>query len=377
MSKKVLYPLLALLVFAGVAFLLLVSKPEPPADDYVAPLPTVRTITAEKREEHLYVRSQGTVQPRTESQLIPEVSGRITWMSPALVAGGSFEEGDPLLRIDDFDYRNAEEKAQAFLTRADVEREYAADELERSEKLHSQNLASQSQLDDARRRFRVADANHTEARISLAQARRDLARTEIKAPYRGLVRSEQVDLGQFVGRGNAVATIYATDYVEVRLPIPSAQLAYLSVRNTGELNAEQTAPVMISGHYGNVRFLWEGELVRTEGEIDSRSRMLYGVARIRNPDGDLPPLAVGLFVEAEIQGPLVKGVIRLPRSAMRDTEQVLVVDEDNRLRFRQVKVLRIEHDEVVIRAGLEDGERVCVSPLQTVVDGMRVQAVEA
>jgi multidrug efflux pump subunit AcrA (membrane-fusion protein) len=174
-----------------------------------------------------------------------------------------------------------------------------------------------------------------------------------------------------------VATIYATDYVEVRLPIPSAQLAYLSVRNTGELNAEQTAPVMISGHYGNVRFLWEGELVRTEGEIDSRSRMLYGVARIRNPDGDLPPLAVGLFVEAEIQGPLVKGVIRLPRSAMRDTEQVLVVDEDNRLRFRQVKVLRIEHDEVVIRAGLEDGERVCVSPLQTVVDGMRVQAVEA
>lgn len=377
MSKKILYPCLALVIFGAITFTLMVSKPEPPADDYVAPPTTVRTIRVNKQDEHLVVRSQGTVQPRTESQLIPEVSGRITWMSSALVAGGSFEEGDPLLRIDDFDYRNAMEKNQAFLTRADVEREHAEDELKRTEKLHDQNLASRSQLDDARRSFRVADANRTEARINLEQARRDLDRTEIRAPYPGLVRTEQVDLGQFVSRGNAVATIYATDYVEVRLPIPSAQLAYLSVRNTGELNAEQTAPVTISGEYGNVRFIWEGQLVRTEGEIDSRSRMVYGVARIRNPDQDLPPLAVGLFVEAEIQGSLVENVIRLPRSAMREANQVLVVDDEDRLRFRYVKVLRIEHDEVVIRSGLENGERVCVSPLQTVVDGMRVQAIEA
>lgn len=377
MTKKLLYPLLALLLAIGLAYSLMVTRPQPPADDYVSPPTMVRTIRAEKKDEHLFVRSQGTVQPRTESQLIPEVSGRVTWMSPALVAGGSFEEGEPLLRIDDSDYRNASEKNKAYLTRADVEREHAEDELKRLEKLHSQNLASRSQLDDTRRRFRVADANMTEARINLEQAERDLGRTEIVAPYRGLVRSEQVDLGQFVSRGSAVATIYATDFVEVRLPIPSQQLAYLNVRNTGELDGEQLTTVTISGDYGNVRFLWEGELVRTEGEIDSRSRMVYGVARIRNPDGDMPPLAVGLFVQAEIQGQLVENVIRLPRSAMRDANQVLVVDADNRLRFRDVRVLRIEHDEVVIRSGLEDGERVCVSPLQTVVDGMRVQPVEA
>jgi multidrug efflux pump subunit AcrA (membrane-fusion protein) len=128
---------------------------------------------------------------------------------------------------------------------------------------------------------------------------------------------------------------------------------------------------------GSVQFIWTGELVRGEAEIDARSRMFYGVARVRNAHSEEhPPLTVGLFVKAEIQGRLIDKVIRLPRSAMRDKDQVLVVDADNRLRFRQVSLLRIEHDEVLISKGLEDGELVCISALQTVVDGMRVQAVE-
>jgi multidrug efflux pump subunit AcrA (membrane-fusion protein) len=117
--------------------------------------------------------------------------------------------------------------------------------------------------------------------------------------------------------------------------------------------------------------------VRGEQEIDARSRMLYAVARFRNePNADVAPLLVGLFVQAEIQGRLVEDLVRLPRSAIRDQDKVLVVDADNRLRFRQVTVLRQEDDEVLISKGLEDGELICVSPLQTVVDGMRVLAVE-
>jgi RND family efflux transporter MFP subunit len=223
----------------------------------------------------------------------------------------------------------------------------------------------------------VAEANLSEAEIAIQQSERDLSRTEIKAPYAGRVRSEQVDLGQFISRGNPIATIYADDFVEVRLPIASNQLAYLDISVSGELASEPASPVTLTAKLGSVQFIWTGELVRGEAEIDARSRMFYGVARLRNEHSEEhPPLTVGLFVKAEIQGRLFDKVIRLPRSALRDRDQVLVVDADNRLRFRQVSLLRIEHDEVLISKGLEDGELVCISALQTVVDGMRVQAVE-
>jgi RND family efflux transporter MFP subunit len=378
MNKRAVYPLLAMLAAVAIAGALIVSKPAPIGEDYTPPPTTVRTVVAQKRAEHLTVRSQGTVQPRTESQLIPEVSGQVVWMAPALVAGGSFDEGEPLLRIDPADYNNAVERSGAVLTRTGVEREHAADELERLKTLNAQNLASQSQLDEAERRYLVADATYTESNINLQQAQRDLSRTELVAPYRGRVRNEHIDIGQFVSRGNSVATIYASDYAEIRLPIAPNQITFLDISASGQLRADPPAPVTVYGDFGRVKFIWNGELVRTEAEIDSRSRMIYGVARIRNEDlEDLPPLAVGLFVQVEIQGRLVEDIVRLPRSAMRDASQVLVVTADNRLSFRQVSVLRVEHDEVLIRKGLEDGERVCVSPLQTVVEGMRVQAVDA
>ena len=182
MKKTLIYPLLVLFVAAGLAALLINSQPVPVGDDYVAPPTTVRTITALKRAEHLMVRSQGTVQPRTESQLIPEVSGRVLWVAPSLISGGAFEAGDILLRIDPDDYDNAVKRGAAILTRARVEKEHAEDELQRLKTLQSQNLAAQSQLDEAERRFQVADATYTEASINLEQAQRDLKRTEIAAP---------------------------------------------------------------------------------------------------------------------------------------------------------------------------------------------------
>lgn len=375
MRKQLIYPLLLLGFGLGLALLLARSEPQREVLNQERQLRTVRATVVHVHSEHLQLTSQGTVQPRTQSELIPEVSGRVEWMSPQLVGGGSFRAGDVLLRIDSEDYENALQRAQASADRAQVEREYSADELRRVERLFEQKLASQSQLDNARRAARVAEANLSDSEAALAQARRDLARTELKAPFDGLVRSEQVDLGQFVSRGSSIGTIYATDYVEVRLPIAGDQLAYLGldVAHRGPIPEDARPPVTISAEFGNTRLIWEGELVRTEAEIDERSRMVYGVTRVSLPEtGDRPTLPVGLFVHAEIEGRRVDNIVRLPRSVMRDRDQVLVIDDENRLRFRQVSVLRLEHDEVLISQGLTDGERVCVSAIQTVVDGMHV-----
>ena len=104
--------------------------------------------------------------------------------------------------------------------------------------------------------------------------------------------------------------------------------------------------------------------------------MVYAIARVRAKDGDdtiAPP--VGLFVQAEIEGIAEDDIVVLPRSALRNESQVLIVDTENRLFFRDVDVLRVYRDEVYISGGLEKGERVSVSPLQTVVEGMRVQPI--
>ena len=378
MNKKAVYPFLVLALGVGLAVLVTLNKPGQPVASYERKPVAVRVTRVQSGAEHLTINSQGTVQPRSESTLIPEVSGRVVWTSPALVTGGSFSEDEVLLRIDDADYLTALQRSEASLERAEVEHEFAQDELKRLESLHKQNLTSQSQLDAARRTFRVAEANLIESRAATDQAQRDLARTELRAPFDGLVRDERVDLGQFISRGENIGTIYAIDYVEVRLPMAADQLVYLGmpVYVRGELPEEMRPPVSVAADFGQVRLIWEGELVRLEAEVDERSRMVYGVARLRTVEKDQDiMIPVGLFVQAEIRGSAVDRVVRLPRSTVRDSNQVLVVDEDNRLRFRQVSILRLEHDEVLISDGLADGELVCISPLQTVVDGMLVQPV--
>ena len=264
----------------------------------------------------------------------------------------------------------------------------ARSELANAEKDHARQLdlarrsvSSDAQLDDASNRLRVAQAELREANATLKRAQRDLARTQVLAPYDGRVRSEQVDVGQFVNRGESVAKVYAVDFAEVRLPIPDEELAYLDLPLTqsgGEL--ENPVTVTLRARFAGKQNEWQGEIVRTEGELDPRTRMVHVVARVAAPyaphDGR-PPLAVGLFVEAEILGSQVEDVVVLPRSALRGASRVLVVDADDRLRFRDVEVLRVVRDQVFVRSGLARGERVCVSALEIALEGMRVRVNES
>jgi RND family efflux transporter MFP subunit len=195
-------------------------------------------------------------------------------------------------------------------------------------------------------------------------------------PYDGLVRAEKVDAGQFLSRGQSIASIYASDSVEVRLPVADRQLAYLDLPLgfRGEINPDDAPEVILSTQYAGQRYEWRGHLVRTEAEIDARSRMVTAVARVKSTAiPGQPLLQIGLFVNARIQGHLVNDIVSLPRAALRNQNQVLVVDADSRLRYRSVEVMRFEQDHVVISSGLETGEIVNISPIQTVIDGMRVK----
>jgi len=378
--KKRLLPLAVVIAGFALAALMIATGPkvQPRPSKAVAPL--VRVVEAQPRTIQLRTSTHGTVVPRTESDLVPEVDGRVVEMSPSLVSGGFFANGDVLLRIERIDYEVAVEQARAGLARADSDLENARRSLERQQDLIRRGATSDAQRGDAVNRVRIAEATQREAEARLSRAERDLARTDVIAPYDGRVRAERVDVGQFVKRGTAIGTIYAVDFAEVRLPIHDEELAYLNLPLAhAEQDGATPVPVTLRARFAGSDYQWQGEVVRTEGELDPTTRMVTVVARVNEPyvsrDGR-PPLSVGLFVDAEIQGETVPDVVVLPRAALRGEHQVLVVDADNRLHVRDVQVLRRASEQVFISGGLQRGELVCISPLQSTREGMRVRVAD-
>ena len=377
MIRTFVIPAIIVAVFLSIAATLMATSPvlEPSSE---TPMPmTVRVQTVATESVELKVHSQGSVVPSTISQLIPEVSGRVVWTSPALVTGGFFKAGQELARIDELDYRNARDRASATLKRATAEVEHAKYEYGRLRSLAERKLVSRSSLENGLRAYRVAQASVDDARANFDQADENLRRTVLRAPFTGLVRSESVDIGQFASRGQAIATLYANDIVEVRLPIADRQLAFLNLpplRN-GNFPADMQPNVALRAEYGGQTIEWIGKIVRAEAEIDTASRMVQLVARIRS-DEISEELSVGLFVTAESSGLAVDDIVRLPRSALRNNNQVLIIDPDNKIRFRDVRPLRLYKDDVLIDAGLQAGERVCLSTVQTAIDGMNVNPID-
>ena len=122
--------------------------------------------------------------------------------------------------------------------------------------------------------------------------------------------------------------------------------------------------------------LWEGEVVRAEGKVDELTRTVRVVIEVKDPFAKRPPLLPGVFVQVEILGRRLEDVALLPRSALHRGETVWVLGEGDRIRFRRVKVACFEGDRAVIASGLRDGERVVLSSLRTVTEGMRVRVLE-
>ena len=372
---------LALLGIAGLAAVTMIrNRPvvetRPPE---IAP-PGVRVHVVALEDVELSVRSEGTVRPRTESELVPEVSGRVMSIAPSFAEGGFFEAGDVLITIDPFDYEQAVVSARAQLAQSRLrlaEEEAEAEVAQREWDSLGQGdpralTLREPQLDDARAAVAAAEA-------SLVRAERDLERARITAPYAGRVRRKSVDVGQVVTVGNSVATIYAVDRAEIRLPLPDNELAYLHLPLSYRGAENRQGPgVTLRSTFAGETHAWTGRIVRTESEIDPVSRMVHVVAEVEDPyrpwpDLDRPPLAVGMYVDAEIEGRRFRQIAVVPRSGLRGRSQVMVVDGESRLSFRDIEILRMTAESIYVRAGLANGERVVVSTLDSPTDGMQVQ----
>ena len=348
---------------------------------------SVRVTEVEQRSVGLVVGSQGKVQAAQTANLSAAVAGPVAWISSAMEAGGYVTEGETLLRLDASDYETMLARSEASVQQANAESGHASREYDRMKELAEQRLASQSQLQDAQRLAEVSIARLADAEANHRQAQLDLQRTEIKAPFNAIVETREVELGQYVNRAQSIAVLYGANEVEVRVPLAIRQLGYLDIPLglQGELPPEQAPAVTLTGTYGGAEHHWEGTLVRIEASIDPNSNTVQTIIRVSQPTATIDwtsaeeikaiPLPIGLYVHADIKGKTVDSLISLPRSVIRNNNQVLVVDAENKMYFREVDIFRLEEENVLISGGILPGEKICISPIQAVVDGMAVQPV--
>lgn len=374
---KIVLPLLVLLSSLSAAWALVALRPPTPSQSPHSEPPLVQTVRVTPQTLRLSVHSQGVATPRNEIDLVSQVAGQVIKLHPSLAAGGFFDAGEVLMAVDPRDYDYAIEAAEARIAEArrQVATEEAQAEQARSEwqalgEGHPTPLTlHEPQLAEARARLKAAQAD-------LVNARLQRSRCEWRAPFAGRVRDKKVGLGQYIRPGDALARIYATDVVEVRLPLSKDQLAALDLPLGLRDSHPRTGPkVVLSTEFAATTRRWEGRIVRTEGALDEATGLLHVVAEVRDPyavkDGQ-PPLMAGLFVQAEIEGKAQAGLFVLPPGAVNAAQEALWIDQDNRLHIHRLDIVQNEPGRIVAK-GLPEAGQLIVSGVQTPVEGMAVR----
>ncbi len=330
------------------------------------------------------VHSQGTVQPRTRSTLLPEVSAKVIEVSPSFRPGGFFTTNDILLKLDPVDYETAIVVAKATLAQAEV---ILAEEQAKAGQARESWRTLGKSGEPGPLVLRVpqvakAEADVAAAKAQIAKSERDLERTIIRAPYDGQVLEQLVDVGQFVTQGTPLGKIFAVDYVEIRLPLPEREMQFLNLPERfrdGQVSTA-SAPVTLKSLVDGKPATWTGSIVRVESAIDESTRQITAVAQVNDPyakqsDGK-PTLKIGQFLEAEIEGENLADVFIIPRRAVRAGNEIILITGENKLRRLTVDPLISNGEQIVISANSpnspKEGDVLCLTPIPFAAEGATV-----
>ena len=368
--------LLGLALIAAGIMILSKKPPEKKVVEELAFLVDAQPVYTEHVE--FTVTSQGNVQPKHKTSIATQVSGRVVDIADNFVVGGFFNKGDVLLTLEQDDYQTDLSLAEAELAQAEaaLQEEIARGKVA-AEEWRSVNGVVPPELGLRKPQLAKEQANVKAAKAKLARAQRNLERTQVIAPYDGIVIERNADLGQFVGTGALVGELYSTEVAEVRLPLTDADLAFIDL----ESGISHRNPVTLSAMVGGKFQQWQGTLVRSEGVLDTTNRLIYAVVEVRDPylrdNSEFNvPLRFGQFVQAIISGTDARSLIVIPRSILRLDGTVLVADENNELQIKQVDIARSSPESVYISAGLSDGDKVVRSAVPNPYNGMPVRLPE-
>jgi len=361
-------------ILGGGAILLVVlqqMRPKPEERITDTPPPSVFIIEARPQTTTVDVVTQGEVQPRTDINLTAQVQGRVESLSQKFVNGGQFSAGDVLLRIEDTDYRLALTRAEARVAQAEqvLRQEQAEAQLAARDWEELGDGSPPSDLTLRKPQLAQAQANYEAAKADEREARLNLDRTIIRAPFDGRVRSRAVGQGQFVAPGAQLGRVFSTDVAEIRLPLTDADLATLRLPLAFTASEDDPGPeVLLEAVVGASQNQWLGHIRRTEGAIDPATRQIGAIVVVEDPYGSGSdngvPLAIGLFVNATIRGRPIDNAFVIPTTALYGRDLVYIVDDKNILERRTVQTASVDSEKVIVVSGLKKGDRIVVSPLR-------------
>lgn len=307
-------------IMAGIWFF----KPKPSLRPKVeVTLPLVDVVKAKPSQYRATITSQGTVMPKRQINLVNELAGRVVEVSSNFDVGRFFKADEPLIRLDDRDYRYGLAVANTQIVIA--ERELALEQGQaRQAKRVWRDLGSNSANSLA---LREPQLNAAKAGLRSAKAERDRAmlnveRTSISVPFDGRIQVKSVALGEFVSAGTSLATVYGSEAVEIRLPLNNQQLALAGLtpgkETAGDEQSDDVYSVLLSATIGDDLHHWPVTSMRMDAVIDSATRFYYLIVEVKDPfsiDKFEQPLLVGLFVQAKIRGKLHENVIQVPKKS--------------------------------------------------------------
>ncbi len=389
----------------AIAAIMIRMRPEPPLREPPSRVPFVTTAPAVAGSGAIPVYGAGTVRPRAEIDVAAQIAGKVEWVDPAYQGGGRVQEGQVLFRIDDADYQNRVQQARANvaaqqvgLLQAEEDARIALAEYElfRQRQPNAATAAEANPLTLREPQLGAARAALARDSAALADAELALSRTEVQAPFSGVVRTEAVGVGQFVAAGQSVGRLYADDAVEVVVPLSDADAALVPTlwqlrAGDGDRRARATAT---TGHGRRVS-LRAGYVDRAEAALDEQTRTIDVVVRVPTPfaggtpvsDGDAatgggagddrategPPLLVGQFVEVQIDGVAPESYFTVPRSALRTGNEIWALREGSLVTIVPVEVLQRSDDVVFVTGALSTDQPVVVSGIQIATEGMVVR----
>jgi RND family efflux transporter MFP subunit len=329
------------------------------------------------------VPAMGTVIPAREMILRARVSGEIVAIRPEFVEGGILNEGDEILRMEPADYqlKVVQKQSQVADSTYALKLEMGYQDVAKREweLLKGSKPANAIDVELALRKphLEKARADLAAAEAELEQASLDLARTKISAPFNAIIRTKSVEKGSYVSAQEQLAELVCTDEYWIQASIPVDRLKWISIpKNAGEKGAK----VCISYRNG---FELAGTVIKLMGDLETEGRMARVMVYVKDPlglktpDRDRPPLIIGEYVSLEIEGRQLENIYAIPRAALRDNASIWIAKDDGKLEIHDVNTVWRDAQTVLVRDGLNPGDRLVISNIPAPVDGMSIKVQDS
>ena len=372
--NKYILPIIVLFIGNAIAVMMMFSGPEAKKHEKKRHIPLVEIQKLHKSAYTIKVRSSGKVRASTQTKLVAEVAGSITKVSPAFEDGGYFKKGDILLQIDDSDFVNAVTVAKSELeqTRLKLKEELARAKVAKKDWSLLDTQKKPNDLVIRKPHIASAKSAVSAAQARLDQAKKNLERTYIRAPYAGQVLSTNVDVGQYVSPGTTLGEVYAKDVLEVHLPVSLRQYKQLALDESSKKSGAKVEFYMVQGKNKST---WSGHVIRSSAALDSGTNQLSIIARL--DDNEKQKIKIGQFVRAKLYGQVYRDVYVVPRSSVRQNKEILLLkalkDGESEVLVNPIEVILTEGDKSIIKGEIPENARLVITPMPLAKSGLKIR----